>query len=94
VRSTDAAYLTDPKQRLRLIAAAREAACAWSDQDCHRADLTIAAAVLGEAARPLAAINICGPSSRWTVNERRAKLSPPLLETAGAASGGNSRQRR
>jgi IclR family transcriptional regulator, pca regulon regulatory protein len=85
--------ITDPKQILKLIGAAREAGYAWSEQECYRGDLTIAAAVLGDHGRPVAAINISGPTSRWTLNELRAKLSPLLLETARAASAGESRLR-
>ena len=85
--------ITDPRQILKLIAAARKLGYAWSDQECYRGDLTIAAAVLGDDGRPVAAINISGPTSRWSLNELRAKLSPLLLETARAASGSESRLR-
>ena len=85
--------ITDPKQILKLIGAAREAGYAWCDQECYRGDLTIGAAVLGDDGRPIAAINISGPTSRWTLEELRAKLSPLLLETARAASAGESRLR-
>jgi DNA-binding IclR family transcriptional regulator len=78
--------LTDPKQILRRIHAAREAGYAWSDQECYRGDVTIAAAVLGEDGAPRAAVNISAPTSRWTLAELRAKLSPLLLQTARAAS--------
>jgi len=85
--------ITDPRQILKLIAAARKLGYAWSDQECYRGDLTIAAAVLGDDGRPVAAINISGPTSRWSLNELRTRLSPLLLETARAASGGESRLR-
>src|ERR1700716_2483035 len=58
--------LTGPAQILEHIELAREAGYAWSDQECYRGDLTIAAAVLGDDARPVAAINISAPTSRWT----------------------------
>jgi PcaR/PcaU/PobR family beta-ketoadipate pathway transcriptional regulator len=79
--------VTEPRQILKLIAAAREGGYAWSDQECYRGDLTIAAPILGDDGRPVAAINISGPTSRWTLAELRAKLAPLLLETARAASG-------
>ena len=93
LRSLTPHTITDPKQILKLIAAARKMGYAWSDQECYRGDLTIAAAVLGDDGRPVAAINISGPTSRWTLNDLRVKLSPLLLETARAVSGGESRLR-
>jgi IclR family transcriptional regulator, pca regulon regulatory protein len=80
--------LTDPKQILRQIDAAREAGYAWTAQEYYRGDLTIAAPVLGADGLPVAAINISAPTSRWTLEELRAKLSSVLLETARAASSG------
>ena len=82
--------LTDPKQILRQIDAAREAGYAWTAQECYRGDLTIAAPVLGTDGLPVAAINISAPTSRWTLEEMRTKLSSLLLETARAASGAKS----
>jgi IclR family transcriptional regulator, pca regulon regulatory protein len=78
--------LTDPRQICRRIQAAREAGYAWSDQECYRGDLTIAAPVLGDEGEPLAAVNISAPTSRWTLTEMRSKLAPLLLQTARAAS--------
>jgi IclR family pca regulon transcriptional regulator len=91
-RSTLRAYtpmtLTDPKQILRQIDAAREAGYAWTAQEYYRGDLTIAAPVLASDGQPVAAINISAPTSRWTLEEMRANLSSLLLETARAASSG------
>lgn len=78
--------LTDPRQISKRIAAAREAGYAWSDQECYRGDVTIAAAVLGPGGEPLAAVNISAPTSRWTLAELRSKLAPLLLQTVRAAS--------
>ena len=86
--------LTDPKQILKRIQAAREAGYAWSDQECYRGDVTIAAAVLGEDGQPLAAVNISAPTSRWTLGRLRSKLSPLLLQTARAASRGDTPRER
>jgi DNA-binding IclR family transcriptional regulator len=46
--------------------------------------------VLGIDGRPLAAINISAPTSRWSLTEMRTKLAPLLLQTARAASLGQS----
>jgi IclR family transcriptional regulator, pca regulon regulatory protein len=80
--------LTDPRQIRRQVDAARAAGYAWTDQECYRGDLTIAAPVLGSDGRPVAAINISAPMSRWTLADLRGKLSSLLLETARAASSG------
>jgi len=82
--------LTDPRQICRRIQAARKAGYAWSDQECYRGDLTIAAPILGDDGVPLAAVNISAPTSRWTLAELRAKLVPLLLQTARAASPGHA----
>jgi DNA-binding IclR family transcriptional regulator len=79
--------ITDPREILRRIRAAGETGYAWSDQECYRGDLTIAAPVLGEEGLPVAAVNVSAPSSRWTLAELRSKLAPVLLETVRAVSG-------
>src|SRR3984885_4959355 len=58
--------LTDPAAILRRISEAREAGYAWSDQECYRGDLSIAAPLLGMGGEALAAVNISAPTSRWT----------------------------
>jgi IclR family transcriptional regulator, pca regulon regulatory protein len=78
--------LTDPRQILRQIDAARVAGYAWTAQEYYRGDLTIAAPVLAADGAPVAAINISAPTSRWTLDELRARFSSVLLETARAAS--------
>ena len=78
----------DPARVLSLIDAARKAGYAWADQEAYRGDLTIGAAILGDDGRPIAAVNISGPTSRWSMEELRSKLSSVLLETARAASSG------
>ena len=79
---------TDPDRLQALVDAARKAGYAWAEQESYRGDLTIGAAILGDDGRPIAAVNISGPTSRWTLDELRNKLSCVLLETARAASSG------
>src|SRR5256884_7225647 len=50
--------LTDPKQILERIQAAREAGYAWSDQEGYRGDGTLAAPAPGGDGQPLAAVNL------------------------------------
>src|SRR5579863_8190313 len=68
--------LTEAGTILKRIHEAREVGYAWSDQECYRGDLSIAAPVLGIDGQPLAAVNISAPTSRWTLPELRSKLAP------------------
>src|SRR5580693_1647548 len=81
--------LVNPDAILEHIDAARKAGYAWSDQECYRGDVTIAAPVLGDDGLPVAAVNVSAPTSRWKLAELRAKFSPLLIETARAAGGGS-----
>jgi IclR family pca regulon transcriptional regulator len=86
--------LTDPAEILKQIEAAREAGYAWADQEYYRGDITIAAPVLGDDGAPVAAVNISGPASRWTIADLRAKFASVLMETARACSSGTAVQLR
>jgi DNA-binding IclR family transcriptional regulator len=72
---------------LEIIDAARELGYAWASQECYMGDLTIGAAIRGEGGRPIGAINVSGPTSRWTIAELREQVAPLLLQTARAATG-------
>lgn len=73
---------------LEHVEAARKAGYAWSDQECYRGDVTIAAPVLGDDGLPVAAVNVSAPTSRWKLVDLRTRFAPLLMETARAASGG------
>jgi len=79
--------LTQVPQILEIIDGARELGYAWASEECYRGDLTIGAPIIGVDGRAIAAINISGPTSRWTSPDLRARFAPLLLETARAASG-------
>lgn len=80
--------VTDKARILDLIREARESGYACSNQECYRGDLVIGAPIMGPHARPVAAINISGPTSRWTMEDLAARWAPLLMETARAASSG------
>ena len=80
--------VTDPKRIMKLVEAARVDGYAYSDQECYRGDVTVAAAVIGEDGRPVGAINVSGPTSRWTLERMRTDLSALVIRTARAISGG------
>lgn len=80
--------VTDLNRIFALIESAGHDGFACSDQECYRGDLTVAAPVIGEGGHPVGAINISAPTSRWTIEEMRAKLAPLVVETARAVSSG------
>jgi len=79
--------LTDIPRILEIVDAARETGFAWASEECYRGDLTLGAPILGPNGRPVAAVNLSGPTSRWTLADLRDQLAPLLLQTARAASG-------
>ena len=86
--------LTAIPRILEIVDAAREFGYAWASEECYRGDLTVGAPILSGSGRPIAAVNLSGPTSRWTLAELRARLAPLLLETARAASGSVAALRR
>jgi IclR family transcriptional regulator, pca regulon regulatory protein len=86
--------VTDIPRILEIIDSARELGYAWASQECYRGDLTVGAPILGAHGRPVAAVNLSGPTSRWTLPDLRTRLVPLLLETARAASGSVAALRR
>lgn len=88
LRALTANTVTEKKRILALIREAREVGYAYANQECYRGDLTIGAAVMGAHGRPVAAINIAGPTSRWTLEELAKRWAPLVMETARAASSG------
>ncbi|MBS0578120.1 MAG: helix-turn-helix domain-containing protein [Proteobacteria bacterium] len=88
LRPLTATTVTDRSRVLALIAEARETGYSRANQECYRGDLTIGAAVMGPHGRPVAAVNISGPTSRWTLEDLAQRWSPLLMETARAASSG------
>ena len=79
---------------LARVAEARETGYAWANQEYYRGDLTIAAPILGEGGRPVAAINIAGTTSRTTLDELRQQFAPLLIAAARAASSSVAALRR
>jgi IclR family transcriptional regulator, pca regulon regulatory protein len=86
--------LHDAPAILARIAEAREAGYAWANQEFYRGDLTLAAPILGDGGRPVAAINIAGTTSRSSLAELREQFAPLLIAAARAASSSVAALRR
>jgi PcaR/PcaU/PobR family beta-ketoadipate pathway transcriptional regulator len=78
--------LTDPGAILERLARARHDGFALADQEVYIGDISVAAAVFDYSGRPVAAVNIAVPTSRWTVAECVARLAPEAVATARAIS--------
>lgn len=88
LRALTATTVTDRARIVALVQEARETGYACANQECYRGDLTIGAAVMGPHGRPVAAINVSGPTSRWTLEDLAQRCAPLLMQTARAASSG------
>src|SRR5215472_4314919 len=82
LRSLTSTTVTDKARILDLVREARELGYARANQECYRGDLTIGAAVMGQHGRPVAAINMSGPTSRWTLEAFIERWAPLLMQTA------------
>ena len=88
LRPLTSTTVTDKARIMELVREARELGYARANQECYRGDLTLGAPILGQDGRPVAAINISGPTSRWTMEALIERWAPLLMETARAASSG------
>jgi IclR family pca regulon transcriptional regulator len=88
LRPLTATTVTDKARIMELLREARELGFARANQECYRGDLTIGAPIIGPHGRPVAAINISGPTSRWTMEALIERWAALLMETARAASSG------
>ncbi len=68
------------------LEAARRDGVAVSDQECFVGDLSSAAPVFDGAGQVIGAANIAVPTSRWTLDQVRGRLSPLIAKTAAAIS--------
>lgn len=59
---------------------------ALSNQEMFLGDISLAAAVMGPDKRPLGAVNVAVPVSRWSIDRVKAELAPIVVETAHAIS--------
>jgi IclR family transcriptional regulator, pca regulon regulatory protein len=82
--------ITDLTRLGTLLAEARERGFAWANGEYYTGDINIAAAILAPSGKPIGAVNVSAPSTRWTLERAIAELGPQVVETARAI-GGTSR---
>lgn len=78
--------VTDPARLLELLKRARTDGFASITEEIYVGDIAIGAPVVNADGRPLAAINISVPFSRWRPEQVLSELAPQLVNTARAIS--------
>lgn len=73
--------ITDRQKLLDVVAQAREEGFSTANGEYYQGDLGIGIAIRDHTGAPVAAVNISGPSSRWTLSRMKRELAPQLLET-------------
>lgn len=83
----------DPARLLAQLDRITRKGYALAVEQCYVGDISAAAPIFGPAGRPIAALNVSVPTSRWSGRQVEAKLVPLLLDTAarmGQRQGGTS----
>lgn len=78
--------VTDRDQLMRVLDDVRQRGYAIAEQETYLGDMSIAAPVLDPAGRPVAAVNIAVPTTRWSQADARRQLVPTVMETARVIS--------
>src|SRR5690625_2603932 len=84
---TDNTITTD-KALLKEIAQAKTAGYSFSNGEYFIGDLNLAAPILDEQGKAIAALNLSIPAERWSPEEAQEKLAPMLIRSARALSYG------
>ncbi|TKC85920.1 IclR family transcriptional regulator [Trinickia terrae] len=68
------------------LADARRNGYATNREELFIGDMTIAAPVLGSQGRPVAAVHVVAPTSRWSFEEAQQRLAPAVIDCARGIS--------
>ncbi len=78
--------IIDPAALLAKLEETIENGYAVNDQEAFVGDISVAAPVLSDTGRPVAAVNIAVPYPRWTAEDANEKLAPLILAAASQLS--------
>jgi len=78
--------LTEVDEVMASLQQVREQGYAVNGQELFLGDMTIGAPVLGANGRPVAAVHVVAPTSRWTRADAEKQLAPALLQCSRALS--------
>jgi DNA-binding IclR family transcriptional regulator len=76
----------DKDELRQMILQAHTDGFATADEEYFQGDVNVAAAVLDDAHRPVAAVNISVPKPRWSLEKAREELGPLVARAARAIS--------
>ena len=78
--------VTDLAMLGERLAEARQQGYATNREELFIGDMSIAAPVVGSQGRPVAAVHVVAPTSRWTFEDARQKLAPAVIDCARGIS--------
>jgi IclR family transcriptional regulator, pca regulon regulatory protein len=78
--------LTDLDAITERLMQARRVGYAINREEWFIGDMTIAAPVLGSHGRPVAAVHVVAPTSRWTPGDAQERLAPAVIDCARGIS--------
>ncbi|BEP95375.1 IclR family transcriptional regulator [Acidovorax sp. A79] len=78
--------ITDESAILAELNQARQRGYAVNREELFLGDMTLGAPVIGSHGRPVAAVHIVAPTSRWTLEEAESRLGRSLLACARSLS--------
>ncbi|MEH3086855.1 MAG: IclR family transcriptional regulator [Xylophilus ampelinus] len=78
--------LTQEDAILEQLALARQRGYAVNREELFLGDMTLAAPVIGGRGRPVAAVHVVAPTSRWTAEDAERRLAPMLIACARSLS--------
>jgi IclR family pca regulon transcriptional regulator len=82
--------ITDPRQIWEKIMEARERGYGMVVEESVASELTVAAAIVDSAGRPLGAVHVAGSTATWSVKEYERRFAPLVVEVAASLSASNT----
>lgn len=77
---------TNVREIIDLLRAARRQGYAMNREELFLGDMNIGAPVIGSHGRPMAAVHVVAPTSRWTFEDAVQRLAPAALQCARAVT--------
>jgi DNA-binding IclR family transcriptional regulator len=78
----------NPKRIVDLLKEAKKNGYAYNKEEYFIGDMTVAAPIMGGSGRPVGAVHVVAPTSRWTLKAACAKLAPSVIEASRGISNG------